>query len=77
MLRVVDMKMEDFKKKFLNFFDRFKKVEQKSKTEKKIDTRTKYDKYFGPILFGLIFLFVFGAVLIAYIPCKSGYRIVQ
>ena len=79
MFRVVDMKIEDFKSKFLKFCDRSKKAEQKakSKTGKKLDTRAKYDKLFGPTLFGVIFLFVFGGVLLAYIPCKSGYRIVE
>ena len=40
---------------------------------KRAETEAKFNKFFGPILFGVILVFVFGAVGFSFIPCKTGY----
>ena len=49
----------------------------KHKARKRQPKEGKYEQLFGPVLFATILLFVVGGVALAFIPCKSGYRIVQ
>ena len=46
----------------------------KNKITKETDTKAKFDKVFGLILFAAILLIVFGSVAVSYIPCKTGYN---
>ena len=44
---------------------------------KKLEKFEVFEKLSGIILFGSILFFVFGAIILAFIPCKTGYRIVH
>ena len=50
-----------------------KRGKNSSKKTKKTATETKFDRFFGPILFGAILLIVIAATVSAVVPCKTGY----
>ena len=49
-----------------NFHKKHKKQRNK---KKKVKAKAKYDKLFGPILFGSVSFFVVLAIILAVIPC--------
>ena len=49
----------------------------RSNSSKKASYKNRLDKAAGRILFGAIFLFVLGGIIIAFLPCAAGYRTVQ
>ena len=57
--------------------DKLQQHKKQRDTNKKVEAKAKYEKFFGPILFGTILFFVVVAIVLAAIPCKTGYRIVQ
>ena len=64
-------------KKGLKSTENFQKHKKQRNKKKKVEAKAKYDKLFGPILFGSVSFFVVLAIILAVIPCKTGYRIVQ
>ena len=48
-----------------------------STTTVQIRCRMNFKQIMEPLLFGSIFIFVFGAVALSFIECQPGYRIVQ
>ena len=55
---------------------------RKQKCEKKreqtmTEIKNKVSQYSGCVLSGLVLLMVVVGILLSFIPCKSGYRIVQ
>ena len=49
--------------------ENFQKHKKQRNKKKKVEAKAKYDKLFGPILFGSVSFFVVLAIILAVIPC--------